>query len=101
MSTEWDDLIKDLAVLNGTDKRDQEYKNLCAGTALINLWSILENDTKPTAYNLHRLRELLKEHEPDCYEKSVVPKLKKKEAKSKCTCGLYQTCGICKKYQER
>jgi len=142
MSTEWDSLINDLAVLNGTGDKDQEYKDLCSGTALTCLWSILEGDLKPSAVNLHRIRELIKEHSPEYYEEAVVPVMKEKELarivaevktkaktipemviadlkaegwttdgvvlfppkepkKPKCSCGLYQTCDICKKYQER
>lgn len=132
MSTEWDSLIKDLAILNGEGNKDQEYKDLCASTALMNLWSIVDNNLKPKTNNLLRLRELMEEYETEYYNECVRPFILKKmedtrsEAEKKhtyemtqeiialkmrvlkleaslekCKCGLYQTCDICKKYQER
>jgi len=132
MSSEWDGLIKDLAVLNGDGNRDQGYKDLCSSTALTNLWSIVENDLKPKTHHLLRLRELMEEYETEYYNECVRPKvlakmedtrseaekqhtyemtkeiialkmrvLKLEAALEKCKCGLYQTCDICKKYQER
>jgi hypothetical protein len=132
MSTEWDDLIKDLAILNGWGNKDQGYKELCASTALTNLWSIVESKLNPTTDNLLRLRELMEEYETEYYNECVRPKilekmkdqrsdaekrhtyemtkeiielkvrvLKLEAALEKCKCGLYQTCDICKKYQER
>jgi hypothetical protein len=128
MSTEWDSLIKDLAVLNGKDNKDQKYKDLCASTALTNLWSIVENDLKPKTHNLLRLRELMEEYDPEFYKDCVVSTINLKyqtelirlreevddlktklhektipepSKKPKCSCGLYQTCDICKKFQKR
>jgi hypothetical protein len=126
MATEWDDLIKDLAVLNGSGNRDQEYKDLSAATALSNLWAIVEMELKPTAKNLEVLRGLMKEHDEQYYKDNVVPYVKKKyeaekerltkEAKAlkcevgifhidltdkTCQCGLYQGCDVCKKFQDR
>lgn len=132
MSTEWDGLIKDLAILNGEGNKDEGYKELCASTALTNLWSIVENKLCPTTHNLLRLRELMEEYETEYYNECVRPKIleKMKDERSeaekrhtyemtkeiialkvrvlkleasleKCKCGLYQTCDICKKFQER
>ena len=78
MATEWDDLINDLATLNGFRNKDQEYKDLCASTALTNLWAIVEMGMKPTGKNLEVLRGLMKEHDKEYYKSVVVPYVKKK-----------------------
>jgi hypothetical protein len=147
MSSEWDSLIRDLAILNGEGNKDQAYKDLCASTALTTLWSIVENHLKPKTKNLLRLRELMEEYETEYYNEVVRPiseaekklthdpdetvvsgivckpcgkelppmtmtehlngrgcpceKKNRSPQLKQCKCGLYQTCDICKKYQER
>ena len=75
MSTEWDGLINDLAILNGEGNRDQGYKELCSSTALTNLWSIVEKNLKPSTAHLQRLRELLEVYETEYYNEVVKPKI--------------------------
>jgi hypothetical protein len=123
MTDEWDFLIRDLAILNGDGNKKQEYKDLCASTALTTLWSIVENDMRPTPQHLRKLRDLIEEYETGYYHQVIKPKmeaekkhliemeqdnlalkqriLKLEALLGKCKCGLYQTCDICKKYQQR
>ena len=90
MSTEWNDIVKNVAVLNGEGDRCQAYKDLCAGSLLVHLWSVAERGIAPSEDDIKRLRELIKKYEPEAYETAV----------AKC-CGLYQTCDKCKKFQPR
>lgn len=57
MSTEWDDLIKDLQSLKRKE-RDEEYRDLCLDSAISLLWSVIHQGIKPEMRNIVALREL-------------------------------------------
>jgi len=78
MSTEWNDIVKNVAVLNGEGNRDQSYKDLCAGSLLCHLWSVAESGIAPSKDDIQRLRDLIKEYEPEHYETTVKPVVKAK-----------------------
>jgi hypothetical protein len=132
MSTNWSDLVMNIAVLNGEGDRCQAYKDLCASTLLLHLWSLAEHRLAPPIDNIHRLRDLVKTYNPEAYESIVKPAVAKRyeaekdrikaevallkwtcqvndrkqraesaAATATCSCGLYQTCDICKKFQPR
>jgi hypothetical protein len=78
MSTEWNDIVKNVAVLNGAGNRDQSYKDLCSGSLLCHLWSVAESGIAPSKDDIQRLRDLIKEYEPEHYETTVKPVVKAK-----------------------
>jgi hypothetical protein len=78
MSTEWNDIIKNVAVLNGEGDRCQAYKDLCSGSLLCHLWSVAESGIAPSKDDIQRLRDLIKEYEPEHYETTVKPVVKAK-----------------------
>lgn len=57
MSTEWDDLIKDLQSLKRKE-RGEEYWDLCLDSAISLLWSVIHHGIKPEMRNILALREL-------------------------------------------
>jgi len=78
MSTEWNDLVKNVAVLAGEGDRCQAYKDLCFGTLLTQLWSITEEGLKPSADDAQRIRDIIKRYDPETYEGLVMPVMKNK-----------------------
>ena len=78
MSTQWNDLVKNVAVLNGDGDRSQDYKDLCAGSLLCHLWSVAESNIAPSKDDIQRLRDLVKAYEPEHYESTVRPVVKAK-----------------------
>ena len=52
MSTEWDDLIKDLQSLK------RKERDLCLDSAISLLWSVTHHGIKPEMRNILALREL-------------------------------------------
>lgn len=78
MSTNWNDLVKNIAVLNGDGDRSQDYKDLCAGALLVHLWSLAEHRLAPSTDDTQRLRDLIKTYDPEAYESIVKPAVKAK-----------------------